>query len=321
MKRYFYDGARVVITGDSLAYNRYDYDPLHRINAFDCFPDMGSWPFMLRDAAMTAGSFGYARDLTDMAGTGAANRIFGNRSVTFLNSAAFIYERSASCITLYLQCLPGGGCFDIYDNNGRVLTGVSFCGNPSYFHGMEYFSVTYAADNKTRHEITLDGKGIGTLLGISDRDVKVYLTGQGSRRADFFLDNFYDRIGRFNPTSLLFIIGANDEGAVTHGRFGTDLREVLRRTREVNPTCDFVLLTPTDQHDPDRPESDETPFFSYISACAFNTEIKNAAFEFGGIYVDTAALFENVPLRKWRYDNVHLTRFGCDMLYERLINL
>ena len=51
MERYFSDGARIVVTGDSLSYNRYDYDPVHRLNAFDCFPDMGSWPFRLRDAA------------------------------------------------------------------------------------------------------------------------------------------------------------------------------------------------------------------------------------------------------------------------------
>lgn len=321
MKRYFSDGARIVITGDSLSYNRYDYDPVHRLNAFDCFPDMGSWPFRLRDSALTGGCFEYACYLNDIIGTAAPNRIFGSRSSTFTDTAVFLYGQDIPRITLYLQCLPEGGCFDIYDNGRQVLTDVSFRGNPAFYHGMECFSVTYYAEKNRRHEIEFKGSGSGTLLGISDRDVQVYLTGQGSRRCDFFLDNFYDRIGRFCPSLLVFIIGANDEGSVSHIEFGQNLRGVLRLTREVSPLCDFVLLTPTDQHNEDKPESDETPFFSRASAKNFNFEIKNAAIEFGGSYVDTDALFDRVPLGKWRYDNVHLTRFGSDMLYKYLMEL
>ncbi|MHB1151102.1 MAG: SGNH/GDSL hydrolase family protein [Eubacteriales bacterium] len=321
MKRYFSDGARIVVTGDSLSYNRYDYDPVHRLNAFDCFPDMGSWPFRLRDAALTGGCFDYACNLTNTKTTSAPNRIFGDKSVTFTDYADFLFERDTPRITLYLQCLPEGGCFDIYDNGIPVLTDVSFRGNPAFYHGMECFSVSYAADGKCRQEIEFRGSGTGTMLGFSGRDVKVYLTGQGSRRCDFFLGNFYDRIGRFCPSLLVLIIGANDEGSVSHIEFGRNLREVLRLTREVNPESGFVLLTPTDQHDENKPESDESPFFSRASARLFNAEIKNAACEYGGSYVDTDALFERVPLGKWRYDNVHFTRFGSDMLYEYLMRL
>lgn len=321
MKRYFLDGARIVVTGDSLSYNRYDYDPVHRLNAFDCFPDMSSWPFRLRDTALTGCRFEYARDLTGISGIAAPNRIFGEKSVTFTDTAVFLYGRDILRITLYLQCLPEGGCFDIFDNGRQVLTDVSFRGNPAFYHGMEYFSVTYTADRNCRHEIEFRGGGSGTLLGFSGRDVKVYLTGQGSRRCDFFLDNFYDRIGRFCPSLLVFIIGANDEGSVSPVEFGQNLREVLRRTRGVNPACGFILLTPTDQHNENKPESDETPFFSRASARLFNSEIKNAALEFGSSYVDTDMLFDRIPLGSWRYDNAHLTRFGSDMLYQYLMDI
>lgn len=321
MKRYFADGARIVITGDSLSYNRYDYDPVHRLNAFDCFPDMGSWPFRLRDTALTEGCFEYARNLTGINTASAPNRIFGEKSVTFTDTAVFLSERDMPRITLYMQCLPEGGCFDIYDNGRKVLTDVSFRGNPAFYHGMGYFSVMYTADRNCRHEVEFRGSGTGTLLGFSGFDIKVYLMGQGSRRCDFFVENFYDRIGRFCPSLLVFIIGANDEGSVSHIEFGRNLREVLRLTREVNPECGFVLLTPTDQHNENKPESDESPFFSRASASLFNSEIKSAVCEFGGSYVDTDALFDRVPLGKWRYDNAHLTRFGSDMLYEYLMEL
>lgn len=323
IRRFLTDGARVVITGDSLSYNRYDYDPVHRLNAFDCFPVMGSWPFRLRDDAITAGSFQYACDceLTGLDIPDVLNRIFGDRSVTFEDSAVFLYRQDTPLITLHLQCLPDGGRFDILDNGKRVLKDMSFRGNPAFYQGMAYFSVSYVSDGNSRHEIEIRGSGTGTLLGISDTSAEVILTGQGSRRCDFFLDNFYDRIGRFCPSLLMFIIGANDEGTVSHIEFGRNLREVLRLTRRVNKECGFVLLTPTDQHNENDPESDQSPFFSRASARLFDSEIKNAALESGGIYVDTGLLFESVPLKKWRYDNVHLTRSGSDMLYEYLIQL
>lgn len=44
-----FDGVKLVITRDSLSYNRYDYDENFHINAYDCYPDMGSWSFMLHD--------------------------------------------------------------------------------------------------------------------------------------------------------------------------------------------------------------------------------------------------------------------------------
>lgn len=44
-----YDNKSIVITGDSLSYNRYDFDATNRDNAYDCFPGMMSWSFMLRD--------------------------------------------------------------------------------------------------------------------------------------------------------------------------------------------------------------------------------------------------------------------------------
>ncbi len=39
----------VVITGDSLAYNRYDFVEEPRMNAWDCPFSMKSWSFLLRD--------------------------------------------------------------------------------------------------------------------------------------------------------------------------------------------------------------------------------------------------------------------------------
>jgi hypothetical protein len=43
------DPFTVVFSGDSIAYNRYDFDPVPRTNGYDCFPGMLSWSFLLRD--------------------------------------------------------------------------------------------------------------------------------------------------------------------------------------------------------------------------------------------------------------------------------
>ena len=47
------DGARIVITGDSLSYNRYGYDAHGRKNAFDCGAGLPSWSFSLRDKILS----------------------------------------------------------------------------------------------------------------------------------------------------------------------------------------------------------------------------------------------------------------------------
>jgi hypothetical protein len=44
------NNANVVITGDSLAVNHYGFDTEFRLNAFDCYPGILSWSFMVRDA-------------------------------------------------------------------------------------------------------------------------------------------------------------------------------------------------------------------------------------------------------------------------------
>ena len=43
----------IVITGDSLSYNRYSYDEAWRTNAADCFVGMDSWSFKLRKSLIS----------------------------------------------------------------------------------------------------------------------------------------------------------------------------------------------------------------------------------------------------------------------------
>ncbi len=64
-------GAQILISGDSLSYNRYSYDPDARGEACQCGAGMGSWSFALRDRLMTldpAFVYGDEIEFTDMDG-------------------------------------------------------------------------------------------------------------------------------------------------------------------------------------------------------------------------------------------------------------
>ena len=55
---------KLLITGDSLSYNRYDYDETPRTNGWDCHIGMQSWSFKLRNSFITsAAGFKYGNEL------------------------------------------------------------------------------------------------------------------------------------------------------------------------------------------------------------------------------------------------------------------
>lgn len=287
---------KVVITGDSLSYNRYDYEPLPQANAYDCPPDMGSWSFQLRDWLITRDRrFVYGADIIG-GGTEAPNRVFGDKSYTGNSTVDFTVNAN----TLYCQKHPDGGIYELYADNKPVAE-LDFKGNPTYFRGMELFR----ADIPRALKYTLKGNGLFTLNGAGSRGVDVFLTGQGSRTAEFFNINFYERIGRFSPDVLVMIIGANDAVYSSAESFAVNIESVLRKIAAVNPGCKIYLLTSTKNADASQ-------------LIKINTELKKAAEKYNCVFVDLFELFEGVPCEQWRYDNIHLNKYGNNILFKKI---
>jgi hypothetical protein len=125
-------GKNIVITGDSLSFNRYDFDATFRTNAYDCMPGMQSWSFMLRDAIHRNDPYFTSAEDT-IWGLTSATATFGNFSSYYglfnnrgidlnvkNNTDEFrIYVKQKSDnnnVVLYMQKLPNNNTckFDIY---------------------------------------------------------------------------------------------------------------------------------------------------------------------------------------------------------------
>jgi len=152
-----------LITGDSLAYNRYSYDDGgdSRPNAYDCGVGMGSWAFALRDRIFTSDpQFIYGDDLTfDCESTaGIANdsdvpntAMFGGRIRTLYptDKAAFSAKIRSDMLVLYLQKRLDHPClFDIAVDGVPVVRDVDTQGAKEDFagYGLLILSLPCAAD-------------------------------------------------------------------------------------------------------------------------------------------------------------------------------
>jgi lysophospholipase L1-like esterase len=178
------DGINVVITGDSLAYNRYDFDAEHRINAYDCYPGMPSWSFMIRDVIHQNDkwyAFGDELGYNDCAWVkGNAHELVynpdnksrlsnavkysclnhGKASTLFIENpeqiCSFVYKHSnkiTNKAVLYMQKRPDRfACnFDIYVDGKLALSEVCTGGKGSRFQGWEPFEIEIPVPGDGKH--------------------------------------------------------------------------------------------------------------------------------------------------------------------------
>ena len=117
----------IVITGDSLSYNRYSYDDEPRVNAYDCHIGMDSWSFRIRkEFISSAPGFLYGCEINlseeKVCGMGEGiddiNGIFGDKVVTVTPKNGMIHfdvESDADEFVIYFQTRPDNYCrFNIY---------------------------------------------------------------------------------------------------------------------------------------------------------------------------------------------------------------
>ena len=322
------DMKNVVITGDSMSYNRYDYDKTPRIEATDCYIGMQSWSFQLRNYIIASSKgFKYADELeyscNAVKGADSENEldaIFADRVRTLYpegNEIRFKVNSKSGKIVLYIQNRPVNYCrFSVKIDDKVYPQRIDTYANASIFHGFDLMAFEFMCDIDTDiHEVIFfdfeyaDAPPRVTLAGVSEERKNINITGQGSRTTKFMLYHYEDRIKKYSPELLILIIGANDISAMTAEEFHINLDKLLNRTKTDFPNCKIITFTLTvEREDKDK-------------VTAFNTITKELTKKYDGITIDFDTLFEGIVLEEWRYDNVHLNKNGNNILVEKLKNL
>lgn len=307
----------VLVTGDSLSYNRYSYEDVFCTNSYDSPVNMKSWSFKLRDYIISSTkNFTYGADLK-ISEFDLKDSIFERSSYNGKNSCTFFYPYKTDTITLYLQKHSYGNMYSIDIDDGFDSKIVNFKGDQNYYRSREVFSLTFKAkENLDCHTIKFTGSGVFTLLGVSCENKSVIISGKGSQKVDFFLDNYDDYIGKYDFDTALVILGANDKNRTPFDEFEKNYVEFLDRITK--KTKNVILLTPSNIKSKETLietnlfDSRENDFYKYVEI------IKKLSEKYGLKYLDTCDLFKNLSPEVWRFDNVHFNRIGNDLLYKKV---
>ncbi len=337
------ENTRILITGDSISYNRYGYDPSLRLNndAFNFGAGMGSWSFKLRDSIYFSDPqfiFGSEIEFNCPSILGLSNtseipntEVFGGKIKTLLpnGEVEFVVNIKSDNITLYFQQRIDYPCvFDIFVDGRLAVKDYSNKGDNEFFAGFALVTLPLSCNPNTENHIVRFSNIRGenpkiTVAGVGAENKTVTLAGRGNQCASFFIENFEERIARYSPDLLILIIGANDRARITIEDFENDLRTLFTKVYDYNRKCNLLLLLPPNAHNPDDLSCNISPFTSIEKASEYNAVAIRVCEEFSSRYdIDffkTPDLFNNEKVEDWRFDNVHLNNFGNEILYNALL--
>lgn len=341
-------GFTSVITGDSLSYNRYDYDNNARENAYDCQVGMLSWSFMLRDAIhrndpnfidieklkiSTALNTSIKYNATSPYATQFNGRFLYFRDNQVGQEINIYYQPTVSSkAIIYMSSVPTSTCckFDVYVDDVFVKT-VDNNGTEKLFQGYELIYIELTMDRYTEHKITLknfiqtatvpDTSGYYEVLlyGIGSKYSPVHLTGSGGKTAEWLNANLQDRVLKYNPDFVTIIIGANDRVSTTVENFNTNLSQMINKIRTQNPKCEILLLSCTSSINPSNPSENSSSYVADEESYKFINVMRNIAMNNKCYFLDLINMFKNVPISDWRFDNVHMTKYGNKILCDNIV--
>lgn len=329
----------LVITGDSLSYNRYGYDETPRVDAWNCHIGMQSWSFRIRNEVLKkAKGFKFADELKFVGkcekGLGEkadlVDSIFGERVVTVTpvdNKISFDAESVNGKIVLYLQKRPQNYCrFSVSVDGVKQREKVDTFGESHIYHGFELFAVEFeCGTEKTVHNVVLsefdsaDGCPKVTFAAVSNEMVNAVVTGQGGRTAKFINYHYDERIRKHNPDKLVIIFGGNDCLRYGTEEYEFNLNSILEKVKNDFPKCEILGITipPSKLYTGDcngKRFTTQEEFDGYISE--YNSVFVKVLKKHGAEIIKTAEIFEDTPIEKWRFDEVHMTPFGNDLLFD-----
>ncbi len=320
----------VVITGDSLAYNRYDFIDEPMMNAWDCPIAMQSWSFLLRDYLITHSS-GWVpaekiniqinpRDMLADPPKAALIKKHDQRLPLTeqqpLDTLSINVENSISAIQI--KGCPENLCFitnskaALFETDGKQ---IDLQGDINLFNG-SYFKWV------TSHSGFLKKFIEGSLLniaGAADTKTDVFLTGSGSKTAEWMLENSYERILKYNPNLCILIIGANNRRMNNPKNFKAALNELIAAMKE-NKT-EIILISPPHSTTTD-PQwgADNIYQPNEVVTKPIMKILKKAAFDNKIPFINLFEFFRGIPSGDWRFDNTHFTQEGNFLLYKAIID-
>ncbi len=320
---YLENDCTVVITGDSLAYNRYDFVAEQRQNAWECPLAMKSWSFLLRDYLISHGR-GWVpareipiegEDISLTPFTEINKRVPLNEKLPMEDHGISIVTKTQTDIKikgcpkkiLYVVTNSGSGSGFRSKENNFDLTG-----NKELFNGIYIKSVK-------NDGILQDVKSNSTinLIGVSDVLTKVFLTGSGSKTAEWLLENIDNRIMKHKPDLCFIIIGANNRRKNNPQSFRAAFEIIAKKL--LNSGVEVVILTPPHSNTSDPEEKDDI----YNPNPEITKPILDAIHEIALMYnltcINLFELFSGIPSHIWRFDNTHFTKEGNLILYEKII--
>jgi hypothetical protein len=349
------DGNKVVITGDSLSFNAYDF-PANGNDAYTQLPGLMSWSFMLRDFINRADPWFEHADQLDFilsnggsidsfSGASDYTAPFNNRyatvSGTGASSEVYFLKRINNEQTgkLVLHCMSNpnasGDClcdvrYSLYPYTSSTLAGTLDARTGTNYQGFEPFAFNVPCGAGSDYPVKIvftnfrlrNGGTIPSgnrgffLLAAGTKNTPVYLTGRGGWTATQINSDFTNRIGQYAPDLLIMITGANDRTLGTKEAWATGMVNIINATKALKPYCQIVCLGPM-------PASDSGYSPNQVLNGSTMTEFlehgKKAATEAGAIWFDNYSLFRGVDPAVWRFDNVHMTKRGNKVLFDALI--
>jgi len=341
------DGTKVLITGDSLSYNRYSFDPIFRLESSFCYPGMPSWSTLVLEAIYQNDPFyKFGNDIIINRCKSVVNVLpdcdepmcMLLRSCTAIieneEILGFTYSCSTNKIVLYLQKRPDEhSCFfDIYIDGKPCAYNVSTVGDPEKYHGWERFMVVLNVAGDHEHVVQFQNikctdTAYITIAGVGSRVVEVYHSGIGSRTVSFFVENFEERVSKYKPDIFIFSTGANDQVLLSQKQFKDGLQKLTDMILECSPDCKMLFIAPGRSSRYDLPDSNDpadiigkagNDRFAYLSQ--YNRILSEHAEKIGADCIDMFKLFENIPVSEWRFDNIHMTKYGNTILAKQVIH-
>ena len=325
----------IVITGDSLSFNRYGFfDDLGR-EPKNYYPGMLSWSYMLRDAITRYDdNFKSVEQLNFNIKNGSVNinsstRVFEHPmngilaciKATNQTETSFIFKTSIknkNIILYFGENSTQKGCsFDVYINDEMVET-VDTRLNSNEYKGLKLFQIQVSGENYgLNEEVTITFKNFNSssgncevfMYGVGCCNRNIYLTGKGGYTSTDILNEFTERVINYNPDLLFMVIGANDLVYLSNQQTRDNIDAMLSNLKTNHPNCEIVLLTTT-KMDGYEEKTKEQLKIMYDLSYKYNTYL-----------LDLVELFKNEVTSDWRIDNVHLTRYGNEKVCKELINL
>ncbi|MCW4577162.1 SGNH/GDSL hydrolase family protein [Bacillus pacificus] len=333
-------GTKLVVTGDSLSYNRYDFMPDPVYNGYECLPGIRSWSFMLHDAIHENDKwFVRSEDLLyrfsnpiTVSRNGAADYTFGfsgrytkfagmgvNEEITFSYKHA---NTKSNMIVIYLPMNPGTtACtFDVYLNGNKVTTfntyGRETNGTLKDYQGLGLKPIVINApageyDIKFSNFNNVHGGDYNEIqvYGIGSKYSPIYLTGSGSKTSAWLLENLQERVIKYEADVVMIIIGANDKKLDTPENFERNLNSIIEKIKAWNVRSKIILMVPPNESTVT--ESTNKRFADIIR----KVSDKRKTFLF-----DVEKTFRNFNSRlEWQYDSIHLNKRGNTYLANAII--